>query len=224
MNNLKPHRQFNWPIFLFGLVLGIAVFASFSYFKLARQINNSSANGAVSGNTDQVFNFTLRANEPIWGNPEAKVSLVVFQDFTCPYCREYNSTLENFMADYSDQVRIIFRHFPLNQKNPSAISSANASECAGEQGKFWDFARELYQADDFVYDFYIALAAKLNLDSEQFKTCLDSNTYADKITADYSEGIIKNVEGTPTTFINGRYFAGAFTQDKLVELIAPLLD
>ncbi|MFH1889965.1 MAG: DsbA family protein [Candidatus Kuenenbacteria bacterium] len=210
----------NYPVFLiiFGLVLGVAIFSTFNYFKLARQIT-----GDKTVDSQRSVSFQIRESDHILGNRDSNITLVIFQEFTCPYCEEYMKTLEDFMADYNDKIRIVWRHFPLNFANQTAIASAVASECAADQDKFWEYAHQLYENQDILdSQLYPQLANNLGLDLDQFNQCLQENNYKDKVEAHYNEGLIKGVQGTPTSFLNGRSIPGALPYYDLQQLIDPL--
>ena len=147
--------------------------------------------------------------------------MVVFNDFTCPYCQDYALNLENLMLNHSDQVRLVWKHFPLN---PNDLSPAIASECADQQAEFWPYAHRLYtHTGSFDDQFYLTAAAELDLDQTQFSDCLESDKYEAKVQADYYEGIIKGVIGAPATFVNGEYVPGLIPLDRLREIIDSLI-
>lgn len=113
------------------------------------------------------------------------------------------------------QVRYLFRNFPLYSIHPQAESAAEAAECAGEQGKFWEMHDLLFGAQDQwsgnpgAVATFKEMAGELDLDQDQFDSCLDGGKYADKITADSEEGIAEGVSSTPSFLINDMQLAGA---------------
>lgn len=209
-------------IFLFGLVLGIAIFSSYHYYYLAK---NNSANPSSDIPANEPATFAITDADHIWGAKDAAVTLAVFSDLSCPYCREYHAALEEFMKNRSDKVRIVWRHLPLSLNSVASVSSAIAAECAGEQDKFFEYLSALYPyQDEYGPDFYLSVGADLGLDKDQFSACAESGRFDDKIQANYSEAISLGVEGTPASFLNGRYLAGALTRSQLEALIDPLID
>lgn len=210
-------HDYPWFMFVFGIVLGIAIFASYNYFKLTSDNSPEQAQ-------PQSATFNITNQDHIWGNPDAKVEIVIFNDFTCPYCSEHMVGLKEFMENYKDKIKIIWRHFPLDKRNQESLYAANASECAAEQGKFWDFAHRLFEdQDNLSLNFYYHVAEELELDIDKFKKCVEDDKYAGRVEAHYSEGLAKGVEGTPANFINGRYIPGAIPYYDLKQLIDPLL-
>lgn len=144
------------------------------------------------------------------GNSQAPVNITVFSDFQCPYCAIFHPTLWQIAKDYPDDVNIVYKHFPLDQIHFNARPAAEASECAAEQDKFWEFAEGLFKnQSELGKNFYSELALEIGLDMNQFENCLSSGKYKDKIESDYQEGIRAGVKGTPASFVNGQLISGA---------------
>ncbi len=161
------------------------------------------------------------AGSPLFGSADAPITLIEFSDFECPYCRSFMPTLEQVKAEYADQVKIIFKQFPLTQIHPQAQKAAEASLCAHEQGKFWE-THDLYFAEQDRLEIadLEEKAGRLDLDTAAFSACLASGKYADVITADTSDGAAVGVNGTPAIFINGRPLpAGAVPFETVAEMI-----
>jgi protein-disulfide isomerase len=155
------------------------------------------------------------------GNPKARVMIVEFSDFQCPYCGQVEATLKSVLAKHEGTVALAFRDMPISQIHPFAEGAAEAARCAAEQGKFWEY-HDLLFADQGALDRsgLIAKAAKLQLDSKQFETCVSSEKYKDQIQQDNLEGLRAGVSGTPGFFINGAFVNGAqpeATFDKVIE-------
>src|SRR5882724_2993317 len=144
------------------------------------------------------------------GNPKAKVMIVEFSDFQCPYCGRVEGALKSVLAKHQDTVALAFRDYPLTQIHPFAQGAAEASRCAGEQGKFWEY-HDLLFADQGNLDRngLIAKAAKLQLDAKQFDACISSEKFKAAIQQDNQEGMRAGVNGTPGFFINGVFLSGA---------------
>lgn len=158
-------------------------------------------------------------NLPYLGNKNAKVVMVDFSDFECPFCKKYfDETYAQIKKDYIDTGKIVYyyRHFPLSF-HPAAKPAAIASECANEQGKFWEFhdlvfkeqAKITGQTPEGTTQALKAFAASLNLNASQFGSCLSSEKYKDNVEKDTKEGEAAGVNGTPTFFVNGMSLVGA---------------
>ena len=161
------------------------------------------------------------------GSPQAPVMIVEFSDFQCPFCRKVQSTLKNMLEKYQGQVSLAYRDFPLRGMHSQAELAAEASRCALEQGKFWEYHDLLFGNPDKVNRSGVAgMAQSLGLNEKQFDACLSSGKYTKQVEYDLQDGIRAGVEGTPGIFINGILFSGAQPEaafDKIIraELAAP---
>lgn len=145
----------------------------------------------------------------IRGNKNAKVQLVEYSDFQCPFCERAYPTLQQVLKEYGDKVSLEYRHYPLSF-HPFAQKAAEASECAGEQGKFWEFHDKNFENQTSLsLDAPKVWAKELGLNMNKFVSCLDSGKYAKKVADQTNEGQAKGVNGTPTTFVNGQPVIGA---------------
>src|ERR1700688_476740 len=119
------------------------------------------------------------------GNPKARVMIVEFSDFQCPYCGQVEVTLKSVLAKHEGTVALAFRDMPISQIHPFAQGAAEAARCAGEQGKFWEY-HDLLFADQGALDRsgLIAKAAKLQLDPQQFEACISSEKYKSQVQED----------------------------------------
>ncbi|MBD3251587.1 thioredoxin domain-containing protein [Candidatus Uhrbacteria bacterium] len=157
----------------------------------------------------------------IKGAENAKVTLIEYSDFECPFCTRHVDTLEQLLADYPNDVRIVYRHFPLSF-HPMAQPAAVASECAALQGKFWEMHDELFAlaegaglSDDGIKN----LAPTLGLNAEAFNSCYDNQDTASDVDEDYQSGIAAGVGGTPGTFVNGQLVEGAVPFETFKQIV-----
>jgi protein-disulfide isomerase len=158
--------------------------------------------------------------DPQKGPDNAKVTIVEFSDFQCPYCKRFrDSTLDALLKKYGDKIRFVYRDYPL-PFHSQAQKAAEAAECANEQGKFWEMHDLLYANQATLSeDAYKEFADQLGLDTQKFDDCLSSNKYADEIAADEKDGESYGVSGTPTFFINGWILVGAQPASEFEKLI-----
>lgn len=149
------------------------------------------------------------AGEPIKGSPTAPVVIVHFSDFQCPFCSRVMPTFDRIEKDYGDKVAIVWRDFPLSF-HQYAQKAAEASACANKQGKFWPYHDKLFanQSALAIADLK-KLAEGMSLDMAAFNQCLDSGEMKSEIDKDVKEGGTYGVQGTPASFINGRFLSGA---------------
>jgi protein-disulfide isomerase len=142
-------------------------------------------------------------DSPAKGPSDAPVTLVEFSDFECGYCGRLRKTLSDIKDNYGDQLRIVFRQFPL-QMHRNAQKAAQAALCANDQGKFWPMHDLLFQEQSQLD--VVALkdkASRLGLDRAVFDSCLDSGRHAETVQKDMRDGAGLGVTGTPAMFING---------------------
>jgi len=139
------------------------------------------------------------------GNPNGAVTILEFSDLECPACRmAHAGAVIPLMEQYGKVVRLEYKHFPLRTIHRFAMDAAESSECAADQGKFWEFVDLAYEKqDDLSYDALLEWAGQLGLDVELFERCWKSHTKRSIVLADYEEGRSLNISGTPTFFVNG---------------------
>lgn len=137
----------------------------------------------------------------IRGNKNASITLVEYSDFECPFCGQFHTTVQQVMKEYPNDVKIVYRHFPLSF-HPQAEPAALAAECADEQGKFWEYHDGLFENQaQLGTAFYTQLAAQIGLNATKFQDCLTKQTYLSKIQAQSQEGASAGVTGTPGSFL-----------------------
>jgi protein-disulfide isomerase len=156
-------------------------------------------------------------NFPVRGNANAKVTVIEFADFRCPFCEEWFQTIEpNLIKDYvnTGKVKYDWRNYAF--LGPASVLASNAGECANEQNQFWAFHDYMYkhqpdESDTSMYtvDNLSQIAGNLGMDQSQFQSCLTAKKYNNLVTKDMTEGAAAGVSGTPTTFINGIAIVGA---------------
>jgi protein-disulfide isomerase len=149
------------------------------------------------------------AGYPSRGPAAATVTIVEFADFECPFCGAFYPTLKLVEKNYANRVRMVYRQFPLTNMHPNAQKAAEASLCANEQGKFWEYHDSLF-SDQSRLDVpsLKQRAQALGLNTATFNTCLDSGKQAEAVQKDRDEARKIGVNSTPTVFVNGRLLSG----------------
>ena len=133
--------------------------------------------------------------------------------------RRFHQPVVDVMKAYPTQVKYIIKNFPLSF-HPEAQKAAEASECASEQGKFWEMHDKMFENQKLIgIAQYKTWARELKLNGSKFDSCLDSGKYASKVQADFNEGASKGVNGTPATFINGQLVSGALPYASIKQVI-----
>ena len=161
----------------------------------------------------------ILAERNVYGRPDAEVTVLEFGDLECPYCRAAAPVLRELVDTSDGRVRLVWRHFPLFEVHPYALSSALAAEAAGAQGRFWEMHDELLSHQDRLADPDLRAAAlTLGLDPEDVAGD-GAQEYAAAVSADYQAGIALGVRGTPTLFVGGEQFHGKPTLERLREAV-----
>ena len=152
-------------------------------------------------------------NDPFKGNENAPVTIIEFADFQCPFCKRFfDDALSQLEKEYinTGKVKLVYRDFPLTSIHPVAQKASEASECANEQGKFWEYHDSIYNNQDSLsLENLKQWAVDLKLDTNKFNDCLDSGKYEDEVNNDLQDGVNAGVTGTPSFFINGKQLSGA---------------
>jgi protein-disulfide isomerase len=183
----------------------------------ATQVSNSSISGTGTSSQEVVS-----SDDPYFGSKDAKIKIVEFGDFQCPYCKQALESVKAIQQQFGDTIFFQFRDFPVVDSHAEAYNAALGAECAHEQGdeKFWQFHDRLYQfQDELSTEVITSIAQRIGLDVAKFNLCFSSKKYADEIQRDYNDGLAAGVTGTPTFFINGRRIPGAIPSDIFVKVI-----
>lgn len=160
-------------------------------------------------------------DDPWKGNKEAEVVIVEFSDYTCPYCKKFETEiLPEILQRYNGKVMVVFRDFPVHGN--ISITAAIAADCANEQGKFWEYHELLYEKqEEWIFNLTMlsVYAHQLGLNLSKFEACMDSRKYEEEVLKDREDGIKYGVSGTPTIFINGRKIVGVHPVEKFCQVI-----
>ena len=202
----------NFVLSVVALLIGVPAF-----ILLAR---HGVISPVVQASSRALAEHLVRPDSHIAGNLQAPLTLVEFGDFECPACGLAEEASRQIRAQYADRTRFVFRQFPLRKIHPQAEKAAEASECAGEQGKFWEGVEKLYaEQRDLSVDALKRYAAELGLDQSRFNQCLDNGETASRITQDLADGRAVGVRGTPTFFIGSRMIEGPVQIGQLSQLV-----
>ena len=159
------------------------------------------------------------------GSDHARVVVVEYGDFECPSCKVAATTPALLMERFPNQVRFVFRHFPLEEAHPHSLLAAEASEAAGAQGKFWEMHDALFeQQSDLGSDLVHKLARRLRLDIPRFEADLEARRYRPRVKRDFMGAMRSGVAATPTFFINGERYDGILEQRALLAALLRVAD
>src|SRR3989338_10355646 len=209
-------------IWRFGTVLFLVLFV----ISLATGGFGTGSGSSGNGNPNPPPNPTPQApseqgdvknldlsNNYFKGDEDAKIVIVEFSDFQCPYCgRFYEQTLSQIDDNYvkTGKVKFYYADFPLDSIHPNARPAANAARCAGEQDKFWEYHDKVFENQETLSnDNYKKWAQELGLDEDKFNDCFDSKKYDGEVNKDLQEGSSNGIQGTPGFIINDKILSGA---------------
>lgn len=151
-------------------------------------------------------------DDAVLGDPKAPVTMIEFSDYQCPFCKRFkDETLGALKTKYIDtgKVKLVYRDFPLGI-HPYAQKAAEAAECAGDQGKYYEMHDAIFvKTPQLAIEDLKLMAQEIGLNTATFNTCLDNGTHADEVKKDMSDGTAAGVTATPSFFINGTLLRGA---------------
>jgi protein-disulfide isomerase len=162
----------------------------------------------------------IESDGPSWGPEDAAVTIVEFGDFLCPYCRQARNVLYSLVEKYPEEVRVVYRHLPLETIHPRAQAAAEASECAADQGLFWEYHNRLFNNPQAFGDEDLrGHAREIGADGEVFDACVDNREHAARIDADAAAAAELGITGTPAFVINGILLFGLQSEETMDRLI-----
>lgn len=228
------------PSFFFGLVSGVAGVSIISLVLLLGGVFPAPRGSAAGPSTPpaavpSVPTPSVPAPLPPAGDPppvtdadhirgdkNAKVTLIEYSDFECPFCKRFHPTMQQALQEFGGQVRWVYRHFPLSFHDPLATTQAEAVECANElagNDAFWKFSDRIFETtasngNGMTVDQLYGIARDLELDETRFRTCLESGKYRQHIRDEIAAGSAAGITGTPGTFLvdengNSQLISGA---------------
>jgi protein-disulfide isomerase len=169
---------------------------------------------------DELLSPPLEDLDHTRGERGAPLQLVMFGDFQCPFCLGAQSVLRRVRERLGDQLLFGFRHLPIPERHPLAPLAAEASEAAAAQGSFWEFHDALYaNQPKLSRETILEVARDLGLDVERVGAEIDSGVHRDRIARDVASAEASGATGTPTFFVNGKRFFGAYDAGSLVEAL-----
>ena len=155
------------------------------------------------------------ANDHFQGPANAPVTLVEYGDYECPYCGMAYPIVKRVQARLGEQLRFVFRNFPLAEAHPHATAAAELAEAAALQGKFWEMHDTLYEHQRALAPADLErLARKVGLDLDALEAALRGGAPHQRVKGDFMSGVRSGVNGTPTFFINGRRFDGDWRDEE----------
>ncbi|TMK57881.1 MAG: hypothetical protein E6G51_05020 [Actinobacteria bacterium] len=169
---------------------------------------------------DELLSPPLEDIDHTRGERGAPLQLVMFGDFQCPFCLGAQSVLRRVRERLGDQLLFGFRHLPIPERHPLAPLAAEASEAAAAQGSFWEYHDALYaNQPKLSRETMLEVARDLGLDVDRVTAEIESGAHRDRIARDIASAEASGATGTPTFFVNGKRFFGAYDAGSLVEAL-----
>ncbi len=163
---------------------------------------------------------TIFGADPVRGDKSADITIIEFSDFACPYCAEVASLLKTAVANNKGKIKLVWKDFPL-PTHAESLPAAEAAQCAGAQGKFWEYHDKLFSAQNNLGEVqYNNLAIELGLDTIEFKTCLIEHKSRALIQKNFIEGQAVGLAGTPFLIVGKKTHTGVITVEELEQLVS----
>ncbi len=167
-----------------------------------------------------ILKVPVTPDDHIQGNINAPITLVEYGDFQCPYCGAAFPIIKEVQNNFGDQLRFVFRHFPLSEVHEFAKAAASTAEFAGTYHKFWEMHDEIYENQDMLSEEMLTqLADSMGLNSKELLKAIKNNKFESKIQKDFMGGVRSGVNGTPSLFINDHRYSGSVDFDSIVQAI-----
>lgn len=229
---LRPWYKKAWGILV--LIIGILVigFIITGAIYVAREVQNIRTQENADFEAKEIAKITAaidgRGESYSLGPKDAKVQIVIFSDFACPYCQQAAPIVRSLTEKYKQDIHITFRNYFFHD---NSIGLALAANCAGEQGRFWEMHDIIFERqdsysslnDESVKEPMKSLAAELKFDTNKFNTCLDDKKYLYRLNDDFADAEILGLQGTPTWFINRYKITGYYPEENFVNVIEGLI-
>jgi len=242
--------------FIFGLVGGVMLLCTVGFFILLGiflkgdngvglaynngnnpVVNNNAGVDNAAGNNGAPANIVIKdvdlKNDHIRGNKDAKITIVEFSDTECPFCKRFHETMKQIIDKYSDDVRWVYRQMPLDGLHQKARTEALATECAADQGKFWEYIDLIYERTTSNDGLDLAqlpvFAKEVGINVSKFQTCLDNKQFASEVQADEADGQAAGGQGTPYSILiapdgNKTPINGAYPYEQVEQMIQQYLN
>jgi protein-disulfide isomerase/rhodanese-related sulfurtransferase/uncharacterized membrane protein len=202
----------HFVVFVAALVLGVP---GFYFLVRARTLPPPP-----TASPETLLQRLVRPDSHATGNLQSPVAVVEFADFQCTPCGAAEPTVRKIRAQYGARIRFVFRHLPLERIHPQAEQAAEASECAAEQGKFWEATEKFYQQQGDLSEAALKrYATELGLDANRFNQCLESKSMAARVQRDLEDARALGLRATPTFFIGHRLVEGPLDYATFARLV-----
>ena len=216
----QPIGQLSWIYAVLAAILLVGIGILSGYLLWGKPLQTiraaeAAAQAAVQATASaprEVNRYDIAEDDDYaYGPADAPITIIEFSDYQCPYCQKWHLEVWPLLqAAYGDEIRLVYRDFPLYSIHPEAGPAAEAANCAGEQGDYYGFHNLLLTGSlDFSEEAYLGYAEILDLDISAFSECVQSGRYTAEVEADSEYALSMGIQSTPTFFINGIALIGA---------------
>lgn len=228
IQNVKNERQSLVPwiatIIFSAWIIGMGILGA--GWLISKELSKSNLSNNQEVEVPAVIDFETPESVEVLGNSDAKVTIVEFADYNCTYCRQFhNEVFPRLKADYIDSGKAKFVYMDFAFLGEGSVKSAEASYCAKDQGKYWEYNNALFKSQDseefieFTDDWLLNLASDNGLDSNQFKSCYEARIHKPIVELHTGLGEKYYVNSTPTVFVNGIRIEGVMPYEDYQSLI-----
>src|SRR3990167_8278947 len=241
MTERSEYTKFYLGLAILAVVI-FFVFILFGYAIVERNKPKSEADSGKKINTsngpdplitvvpEQYQNYdttqlTISANDPKRGPTDAAVTMVIFSDFQCEFCKAARDTMYQLEKNFAGKLQIVWKDFPIPRVHPEGEPAAIAARCAQQQGKFWEYHDNLLENQTLLgNDLYTKIAQTLALDMDSFSSCVNNKTTQGLVQKTFIEGVALDISGTPFFFINKTRVSGAQSYSNLAGIVQQEID
>lgn len=210
--------RYFWHAIVSIVVLALIVFLFFAFSV------RSEHRISFTDDLPELTEPTITVADPVAGLSDARVTIVNFGDYQCAACADVDEAIANLVADYPDNIRVVWKDMPNAESHDEALGAAMAARCAGKQDAFFTYNAYLFANQSRLGDdLYAALAQELGLKEKAFASCLENKDTLPLVQKSYEEGLALRVTATPTLFINGERYTGSISESALRAAVRGLL-
>lgn len=170
------------------------------------------------------MSLNLTNNDHVQGRKDAPIELIEYADYQCSYCKKAYHIIKAAQDKLGDNLKFVFRNFPLQELHPNAVHAAIAAEVLADYGKFWEMHDILFENQANLSDRdLLKYAEEIALEPAEFEKEFSNPKYFNKVKTDFNSGVKNGVEGTPTFFINGKKYEGNWMEPEFITHLESLL-
>lgn len=193
------------------VVLSLLALTVFLFFVLSVRVRDR-----ITFTDEELSEPTVTIADPQVGAKEPSVTIVNFGDYQCPSCASLDQTLNELLAEFPRDLRVVWKDMPNTSVHDEALNAAIAAQCAGEQKKFWEYHTLLMQNSvQLGPSIYLGIAEELGLRTSAFSRCYDNQSTLPLVQRGFDEGVALDIVATPTIFVNGERYTGNLIQTEL---------